>query len=97
MLSQQRALDPLSAPVHRPRVQCQLAIGLAFYATPDAVQVISSIVLPPSEVPTGSHQAGYDHYMYQSNEETHTQWQHRYLATEFTSAQLLGACITTCS
>lgn len=40
MLSQQRALDPLSAPVHRPRVQCQLAIGLAIYATPGAVQVI---------------------------------------------------------
>lgn len=40
MLSQQRALDPLSAPVHSPRVQCQLAIGLAIYATPDAVQVI---------------------------------------------------------
>lgn len=40
MLSQQRALDPLSAPVHSPRVQCQLAIDLAIYATPDAVQVI---------------------------------------------------------
>ncbi|EHK22636.1 uncharacterized protein TRIVIDRAFT_200930 [Trichoderma virens Gv29-8] len=49
---------PPFVPVHRPRVKCQLAIGLAFYATPGAVQAMLREALHQSEAPTAGHQAG---------------------------------------